>query len=423
MWKGICFKDIPRDSTLSFYFFLIVGRELCIDVFSWVMSILFPHLYGGSLHKIADTHKPIDWWRKMPSIFREYGACILSAPLMVEGFHPLDRWWKGSTLNSPLLPNLFFRMEGGKQPVRGMVQLDDLITPSLFTQRHSPLISSHDVSWSLKPTDLGSGGGQLWVSPPTSWQSYQGQFEDQQDTPLAVKARAKMTSPHNEKILSQQYSTVLITARQRCCTISNSERSAPFSPFSGHKLVANGGNVEWRRTDCSHSLPVCKVEEPRKKAKGDMGIMCSVSNHSDKIIVNNYQLLSIHQHPSFTGNNPASSLLFPWTLLLQSESLLQNLSATCWWSHIVIVNLQRPIHRQRGISQGFARVTPCVASPMRSWSFPPNKNQCGTSNDAKNTKELPPNNTSWIHCGKHSPLTFHVKQRQKTLSKRLQCAV
>lgn len=70
-------------------------------------------------------------------------ACILSAPLMVEGFHPLDRWWKGSTLNSPLLPNLFFRTEGGKQPVRGMVQLDDLITPSLFTQRHSPLMMYH----------------------------------------------------------------------------------------------------------------------------------------------------------------------------------------------------------------------------------------------------------------------------------------
>lgn len=87
-----------------------------------------------------------------------------------------------------------------------------------------------------------------------------------------------------------------------------------------------------------------------EKAKGDMGIMFSVSNHSDKILVNSYQLLSIHQHPSFTGNNPASSLLFPWTLLLQSESLLQNLSATCWWSHIVIVNLQRPIHRRRGIS-------------------------------------------------------------------------
>lgn len=134
-------------------------------------------------------------WRLMPSYVQE---------LRIEEQVMFNLWWRNdghqfllSMWNSQVSPS-------------GLKFIEDKNTHRLMLMT----FASHDVSWSLKPTNLRSRGGQRTesllqhhgnlskTSSKTSW-----------DHLYSRNACAKLASPN------QQHSTALITGKQRFCSV------------------------------------------------------------------------------------------------------------------------------------------------------------------------------------------------------------
>lgn len=205
------------------------------------------------------------------------------------------------------------------------------------------------------------------VSPATSWQSYPYQVEDQQDTP--AMACAKMTS--QRKDLPTMIHCIDNNKTKMLCHFQLWEICSFFSFFG--PLAANGGNVEWRRTDCSHSLPM-QSWWATEKAKGDH-VLCIQpfwSNSLVKTMINSST--SIFHWKTTQHIFAAVSMFF---FLLRSHKKCCKISALVgfnWWSqidpNILIRNV--PVHR-RWAYQGFCSFVTPLCSFVACWSFPPNK--------------------------------------------------
>ena len=159
------------------------------------------------------------------------------------------------------------------------------------------------------------------VSPATSWQSYPYQVEDQQDTP--AMACAKMTS--QRKDLPTMIHCIDNNKTKMLCHFQLWEICSFFSFFG--PLAANGGNVEWRRTDCSHSLPM-QSWWATEKAKGDH-VLCIQpfwSNSLVKTMINSSTSI-FHWKTTQHIFAAVSMVFFPAP---ESQKMLQNFGP-CWF--------------------------------------------------------------------------------------------
>lgn len=151
------------------------------------------HIISMSYQHVQDTS--VDMTCLMPSYVQE---------LRIEEQVMFNLWWRNdghqfllSMWNSQVSPS-------------GLKFIEDKNTHRLMLMT----FASHDVSWSLKPTNLRSRGGQRTgsllqhhgnlskTSSKTSW-----------DHLYSRNACAKLASPN------QQHSTALITGKQRFCSV------------------------------------------------------------------------------------------------------------------------------------------------------------------------------------------------------------